>query len=302
VAGVAQALAFTANALAGAGLSAVAVEDPGSLGGREQLQYWGMRTPPVPVDERGLDVRALVATGAPAVLVTPAHEFPYGVVLAPERRRALLDWAAAGGLIIEDDYDAEHRYDRAPVPAMAGLAPESVIYTGSVSKILAPAVRIGWMIPPTRLLEELIERKHNTDLGNPVLPQLVLGELMNSGALERQLRAVRRSHRQRRDAMAQALAERLPFARVHGVAAGLHLTITFPDGVDDEAVADRALALGVRVQPLSWHRQLAGPTGLVLGYAATRPDAIREGVARLASVLSEGRPSGERLAPTELEH
>jgi GntR family transcriptional regulator/MocR family aminotransferase len=253
------------------------------VGAREQLQYWGIRTPGVRIDGDGLVVSEL--DDSPAVLVTPAHEFPFGVVLGPARRRELLGWATGGGLIIEDDYDAEHRYDRPPVPALAGLAPDRVIYTGSISKTLAPAMRIGWLVPPTDYVARLVERKRNTDLGNPMLPQLVLAALMSSGALERHLRAVRRRHRIRRDAMAETLARVAPQARIHGIAAGLHLTITLPDGADDQQIADAALRLSVRVQPLSWHRQAPGAAGLVLGYAANRPEAIRTAIERLATVL-----------------
>ncbi|MGX7680227.1 MocR-like pyridoxine biosynthesis transcription factor PdxR [Jatrophihabitans sp. DSM 45814] len=285
VAGVAQALALVTSTLAAGGVRSVAVEDPGSLGARHELQFWGMRTPPVRVDEEGLVVSDLLAADAQAVLATPAHEFPTGVVLSPNRRRELLAWSVAGGLIIEDDYDSEHRYDRPPVQALAGLAPEQVIYLGSISKILAPAMRIGWIVAPPRYFENIVEWKRNTDLGNPVLPQLALAAMMRSGALEAHLRAVRRRHRQRRDAMASALAEHLPQARVHGIAAGLHLMVTFAEGIDDAAIAEAALARGVRVQPLSWHRQLPGPPGLVLGYAASAPDAIRTGIKRLARLL-----------------
>ncbi|WP_042802401.1 PLP-dependent aminotransferase family protein, partial [Streptomyces sp. C] len=240
------------------------------------------------VDGAGLDVAALRASGARAVLMTPAHQFPTGVVLDGERRRDLLAWAAAGGLVLEDDYDAEHRYDRAPVPALRALAPEGVCYAGSVSKLLAPALRLGWLLVPRRLREPVVEAKRYADLGNPVLAQLVLARLMDSGELERHLRFVRRRHRRRRDAMLRAVAGHLAGARVHGAAAGLHLTVTF-DGAafDDTAVAGAALALGVKTHPLSWHRLRPGPPGLILGYAAGPAGEIEEGVAVLGRALRE---------------
>ena len=145
VAGVAQALALTAQVLVDRGHRDIAVEDPGSQGTREELERWGLRTRPVPVDGDGMDVDALAATGASTALLTPAHQFPTGVVLSPERRRALIGW---GRLVIEDDYDAEHRYDRAPVPALQGLGPDRVVYAGSVSKTLAPGLRLGWVVAP----------------------------------------------------------------------------------------------------------------------------------------------------------
>ncbi|MFF3091258.1 PLP-dependent aminotransferase family protein [Streptomyces nojiriensis] len=302
VAGVAQALALLAHVLREEGVHRIAVEDPGSLGARQQLEYGRLETVSVRVDEAGLDVAALRASGAGAVLLTPAHQFPTGVVLDGERRRDLLGWAAAGGLVIEDDYDAEHRYDRAPVPALRALLPEAVCYAGSVSKLLAPALRLGWLLVPPRLRDAVTAAKRYADLGNPVLAQLVLARLMDSGELERHLRFVRRRHRRRRDAMLRAVAELLPGARVHGAAAGLHLMVTFDGaGFDDTALASAALALGVKTHPLSWHRARPGPPGLILGYAAGSAGEIEEGIATLATALEgvlDGAPeTGRKVFP-----
>nr|WP_307808113.1 PLP-dependent aminotransferase family protein [Streptomyces oryzae] len=282
VAGTAQALGLVAQVLRAEGTERLAVEDPSSLGARQHLHSWGLATPPVPVDSEGVRVDALRATGAPAVLLTPAHQFPTGVVLGGERRRELLRWAGEGGLVVEDDYDAEHRYDRAPVAALAALAPDHVCYAGSVSKLLAPALRVGWLLAPARYREALTDAKRFADLGNAALPQLVLARLMESGAFERHLRLLRRRHRARRDAMIAAIRTHLPYARVHGAAAGLHLMVTLPPGVSDTALASRALAHGVKTQPLSWHTQRPGRPGLVLGYAAATPTTIAEGIALLA--------------------
>jgi GntR family transcriptional regulator/MocR family aminotransferase len=223
------------------------------------------------------------------VLVTPAHQFPTGVVLSPGRRRALLDRA---DLIIEDDYDAEHRYDRAPVAALQASAPERVAYAGSVSKSLAPGMRLGWLIAPRDLHADLVTAKHASDLGNPALPQLILARLLGNGDYERHLRTVRRRQRRRRDALLQGLREHLPQARVEGVAAGLHLLITLPEPADDVELAQRLERAGVRVHPLSWHRQLDGPPGLVLGYAALPADRLRQAAGRIASTLQQAPPSG----------
>jgi GntR family transcriptional regulator/MocR family aminotransferase len=283
VTGVAQALALLARVLRARGLSEIAVEDPGSRGARDDLAYWGLRPVPVPVDEHGMLVGELARSRAPAVLLTPAHQFPTGVVLAPQRRRDLLDWAAAAdGLIVEDDYDAEFRYDRAPVPALHASAPGLVAYAGSTSKTLAPGMRLGWLIPPVRLRSELTEAKYHSDLGSPALPQLVLARLIASGDLEQHIRLVRKRQRSRRDALLQALREHLPQARVQGVAAGLHLLITFPglDGSDAD-LAEAILRTGVLVQPLSWHRQRPGVPGFVLGYAAHTPDRLHEAARRI---------------------
>ncbi|MEU3294967.1 PLP-dependent aminotransferase family protein [Streptomyces longwoodensis] len=290
VAGVAQALGLLAQLLRADGVDRVAVEDPGSLGARQQLEYGGHTTVPVPVDAGGLDVDALRACGARAVLMTPAHQFPTGVVLDGERRRELLRWAAGGGVVMEDDYDAEHRYDRPPVPALRSLLPDGVYYAGSVSKLLAPALRVGWLLVPPHLRDALVTAKRYADLGNGVLTQLVLARLMDSGELERHLRHVRRRHRKRRDVMLRAVEAHLPGARVHGAAAGLHLMVTFADGpgsrAPDTALAAAALARGVKAHPLSWHRLTPGPPGLVLGYAAGAAHEIEEGIALIGETLA----------------
>jgi GntR family transcriptional regulator/MocR family aminotransferase len=210
------------------------------------------------------------------------------VVLAPQRRRDLLDWAAAAdGLVVEDDYDAEYRYDRAPVPALHASAPGLVAYAGSTSKTLAPGMRLGWLVPPAPLHADLVEAKYASDLGSPALPQLVLARLIASGELEQHIRLVRKRQRSRRDALLRALREDLPQARVQGVAAGLHLLVTLPGlaGQDCE-LAEAIMRAGVLVQPLSWHRMRPGPPGFVLGYAAHTPDRLREAARRIARVLS----------------
>ncbi|MFD0905457.1 MocR-like pyridoxine biosynthesis transcription factor PdxR [Actinomadura sediminis] len=287
--GTAQVIGLLARVLHDAGTGTVAIEDPGSLGTRQHLDYWGTAHPPVPVDADGIRVDRLRASGAPAVLLTPAHQFPTGAVLSGPRRRALMDWARDGGLIIEDDYDAEHRYDRPPVPALRSMLADRVFYAGSVSKLLAPALRTGWLLPPPAHRDAVVDAKRCSDLGGAVLPQLVLARLMESGELERQLRFLRRRHRARRDAMIRAIAEHLPSATVHGAAAGLHLTVTFADGdtgeqggdAVDRAVAAAALERGVKTHPLSWHCRLPHPPGLVLGYAAGTPARIADGVATI---------------------
>ncbi len=280
--GVAQALALLAQTLHAEGTTAIAVEDPGSRGARDQLAHWGVRPEPVPVDAEGLVVDALTQDAA---VLTPAHQFPTGVVLSPARRRALLAWASAGGLVIEDDYDAEHRYDRAPVAALQGSAPAHVAYAGSVSKSLAPGMRLGWLIAPRPRQPALLTAKHDSDLGNPALPQLVLARLLATGDYERHLRNVRTRQRRRRDALLAGLREHLPGARVTGVAAGLHLLIMMPGDEPDTSLAQRAAAAGVLVHPLSWHRMAPGPPGLVIGYAAQPPDRLSEAARRLGRIL-----------------
>ncbi len=306
VTGVAQALALLARVLGRHGHREIAVEDPGSRGARDDLAYWGLRPVPVPVDEHGLDISELARGDARAVLLTPAHQFPTGVVLAPQRRRDLLDWAAgADAVIVEDDYDAEYRYDRAPVPALHASAPGLVAYAGSTSKTLAPGMRLGWLIPPPGLHADLVEAKYASDLGSPALPQLVLARLIASGELEQHIRLVRKRQRSRRDALLLALREHLPAARVQGIAAGLHLLVTFPGlsgagglagtgglagagglAGSDADLAEAILATGVLVHPLSWHRQRPGVPGIVLGYAAHTPGRLQEAARRIARVLT----------------
>jgi GntR family transcriptional regulator/MocR family aminotransferase len=284
--GVAQGLSLLTAALRERGTTALAFEDPGSRGTREQIVRWGLTTVPVPVDEHGLDVDALAVTGLDAVVVTPAHQFPTGVVLSAPRRRALAVWArATGGLIVEDDYDAEHRYDRAPVAAVHGLAPDHVAYVGSVSKTLAPALRLGWLLAPPRLRADVLERKRWSDITSPAFGQLALAHMITSGGFDKHLRLVRARQRARRDALLDALRRHLPTARVQGIAAGLHLLVTLPDVDDDVVLAKRARAADVRVHPLSRHRLGDGPAGLVIGYAANTPDRLHEAVRRIASVI-----------------
>jgi GntR family transcriptional regulator/MocR family aminotransferase len=294
-AGVAQALALMAQTLRGRGHTRIAVENPGSRGTRDELAHWGLVPRPVTVDADGLDVAELARSEAGAVAVTPAHQFPTGVVLSPDRRRDLLDWAAAGGLIIEDDYDAEFRYDRAPVPALHASAPGQIAYAGSVSKTLAPGMRLGWLVPPPELYADIVRAKHASDLGAPALPQLVLARLITSGGLEQHIRQVKIRQRRRRDALLGALRVQLPEARVQGIPAGLHLLVTFPGRtgeLDDTALAARLRADGVLVHALSRHRDQAGRAapeipGLVLGYAAHTPDQLRTGGRRIARAVRD---------------
>jgi 2-(1,2-epoxy-1,2-dihydrophenyl)acetyl-CoA isomerase len=266
----------------------IAVEDPGSGPGRAQLAATGLEPRAVPVDAKGLRAEALGGLDVDLVLATPAHQFPTGVVLAPERRAALLDWAThADGLVLEDDYDAEYRYDRAPVGAVQGLAPERVVYAGSVSKTLAPALRLGWLVVPERLIAELARAKAEDDLGTPVLEQLALADFLERGQLDRHLRRTRLTYRRRRDALIEALARHLPDARPSGIAAGLHLVAHLPAGTDEGAVARRP-------RPRHWApgpRRASPRPGAAGAPAGLRPD--RRGGDR---ARGPGARGGGRLA------
>jgi GntR family transcriptional regulator/MocR family aminotransferase len=284
--GMAQGMALIARALAARGGRRIGVEDPSSGPGREQLAANGLEIVPVPVDGDGLRVDLLEALAPDAAFTAPAHQFPLGVVLAPDRRAALIDWAArSGAIVLEDDYDAEYRYDRAPVGAVQGLAPERVAYAGSVSKTLAPGLRLGWMVAPERLAEGVVAAKAADDLGTPVVEQLALADFLERGELDRHLRRTRAVYRGRRDALVTALADRLPECLPAGVAAGLHLVVHLPAGTDEPAVLARARSRGVGLYGLSEHRIEPGPPALLLGYGRIAEPAIAAAVAELAAAV-----------------
>ncbi|MCK9247532.1 MAG: PLP-dependent aminotransferase family protein [Solirubrobacteraceae bacterium] len=276
--GAVQGLALLARALAAGGPAVVAVEDPSLPDHRRALEHAGVRIRPVPVDDDGVWVDGL--GDATAALVTPAHQMPTGVALSQERRAAIVSWARSGGLVIEDDYDAEFRYDRPPLAALQGLAPDDVVHVGSVSKTLAPALRLGWLVLPHRLVAPVVGEKLLDDMGGDALSQLTLARLVETGGYDRHLRTLRRRHRARRDALTAALARHLPQARVLGVAAGLHATVALPRPIDplalDAALAERS----VRVYGMT-------PRSLLVGYAAHPAPALDEAVRRLADALAE---------------
>ena len=293
--GVAQGFALLAHVLRGAGM---AVEDPGLPQHREILRAHGASLVALPVDDDGARVQDLEiladSDGPPgSVLVTPAHQSPTGVALSSARRAALLAWAGStGGVVIEDDYDAEYRYDRAPLGALQGLAPDRVIYMGTVSKTLAPALRLGWLVLPSHLVSRVVERKTLADHGSPTIDQMALARLMDSGAYDRHLRQARRRYRSRRDALVRAVAEHLPGARVTGVAAGLHAIVRLASPVDGLELMQAAGRRSVGVYPLGYSYMHPKPIddGLVLGYANLAEPAIEEGIRRLALALEESLP------------
>jgi len=284
--GMAQGMALLARALIAQGGRRIGVEDPSNKPGREQLAANGLEIVPVPVDDAGLRVDVLETLAPDAAFVAPAHQFPLGVVLAPERRAALIDWAErSAAIVVEDDYDAEYRYDRAPVGAVQGLAPELVAYGGSVSKTLAPGLRLGWFVAPERLAAGVVEAKASDDLGTPVVGQLALADFVERGELDRHLRRTRSVYRARRDELVAALARLLPGCEPAGVAAGLHLVVHLPPDTDERAVLERARATGVGLSGLSEHRVEPGPPALLLGYGRIAQAAIATGVAELAAAV-----------------
>lgn len=294
VAGFGHGLAMVATALRAAGHDAVAVEDPGYDGTREVLGAVGLDGRGVSVDDEGLVVDELRRTGARAVVVTPAHQSPLGMVLSPDRRRQLLDWAAdVDGLVLEDDYDAEYRYDRRPVGALQGLAPERVVYFGTTSKSLAPGVRLGWLVVPPDLVAPIVAQRKVTDGATSALLQATYAAFLDAGDLDRHLRRARRLYRQRRDALIDALARRLPDAVPGGISAGLGLVVALPHGIDEHRLEARARAAGVGVYPLASYRVRPRPAGtppmVVLGYGSLTPARADRGVELLAGVIDELR-------------
>jgi GntR family transcriptional regulator/MocR family aminotransferase len=223
-----------------------------------------------------------------AVVVTPAHQYPTGAVLSAERRAALLEWADRhDATIIEDDYDAEYRYDRDPIGAVQGLCSDRTVYAGTASKTLAPGLRLGWLAAPRRLVEPIAAAKMAADHGSSGFEQLALADFIEHGELDRHLRRVRPIYRRRRDAMLAALRRHLPEAHPVGASAGLHVLAWLPPDVDDIAFVARAAEAGIGLIPASTAWCGADPRpGLVFGYAATDEDRIDAGVARLSALLT----------------
>jgi GntR family transcriptional regulator/MocR family aminotransferase len=282
--GVVDGVTQVCRALPAAGITSIAVEDPSW--GRTRQATAGMTMVPVPVDEDGILVDQL--RGVRAVLVTPAHQFPTGTVLAPARRAALVAWARdVDGLILEDDYDAEFRYDRRPVGTLQGMDPARVALFGSVSKTLSPALGIGWYaLPPA--WTSLVRNANPAGATPPVADQLAMARFIDQGAYDRHLRAVRLRYRARRDALVTALAEHLPDARVSGIAAGLHLLLHING--DNDNLVGRAADAGLRLVGLDAYQVTpSGGHTLVLGYGNLADNAVQPAVTLLADLLRPQR-------------
>jgi GntR family transcriptional regulator/MocR family aminotransferase len=277
------------RALAADGVKTLAIEDPGDIDQHSIARRSGMRAVAVPIDDDGIRVDALAATDARAALLTPAHQAPTGTVLGPARRQELADWAAARrATIVEDDYDAEFRYDRDPVGVLQGLAPEHVATIGTVSKSLAPALRLGWVVCPARLVEPIAEEKELTDRGSPTLDQLALATLIESGRYDRHLRRMRAVYAGKRQALIDALAQHAPGVELRGLAAGFHAVARLPAGRDENAIAAAARERSIGLYPMSAYRALDGgehPPELVLGFGNLSEAAIARGIAAVGDLL-----------------
>jgi GntR family transcriptional regulator/MocR family aminotransferase len=294
--GFAQGVILVLQALARAGAGCAAFEDPGygTADTSEVLRAAaakGVRVAHVPVDESGIDVTALAASGAQVVVVTPAHQSPTGVVLAAARRHALVDWARqTGGFIIEDDYDSEFRYDREPVGVLQGLAPDRVFTIGTASKALAPAVRLGWVLAPPSMAGAVAAEKLISDRGSSALDQLALAALLESGRYDRHLRRMRTVYARRRSALIDALARHAPAITLTGLAAGFHAVAHLPAASSERAVVETARERRVGLYELGAFRANAVNTvtaapQLVLGFGNTSERAIEPGIAAIADLL-----------------
>ena len=290
--GFAQGLNLILRALARHGVRRVAVEDPGDLDQPAIAARAGLQAIPVRVDQEGVDVASLAASDARAVVLTPAHQSPTGVVLAPQRRQALVAWANdRDATIIEDDYDAEFRYDREPVGAVQGLAPDRVALLGTVSKSLAPAMRLGWIVCPAALAEAIAQEKDLDDRGSPWLDQLALATLVQSGRYDRHLRRMRASYARRRATLVDALTEHAPQVELHGLAAGFHAVAHLPDSLSEPALVSAAAARSIGLYGMSRYRSSGAisPPQLVLGFGNLREGAIAQGITTIRDLLYDHR-------------
>jgi GntR family transcriptional regulator / MocR family aminotransferase len=287
--GFTQALDLLCHVLAGSGRSTVAMESPSHPGLWATVRQSGLTLAGCPVDEHGLRTARLPALGADAVVVSPAHQFPTGAVMAPARRAALIDWAArTRGLIIEDDYDAEFRYDRTPIGAVQGLDPRRVAHVGTTSKTFAPGLRLGWISAPADLADDLQARKSAADSGSPAIDQLALADLLTSGEYERHIVRARHAYRRRRDLLLHALTARFPRLHVSGAAAGMQLLLPLPGQTDDTALVDAAAARGIGIDALSpLHLARFPDRGLLLGFGRLPDHKIPSAVDALWTVLKE---------------
>lgn len=290
--GYSQGFGIACHALAQLGAKRIAIEDPSGPEERLIAARAGLEPVPVPVDEHGMRMQELGRARVDAVVLTPGHQHPTGVVLAGERRTALRAWLRDNEAIaIEDDYDAEYRYDRAAVGALQGLEPDRVIYAGTVSKTLAPALRLGWLVVPPALLAAVRQEKTLADRGSARIEQYAFADFLGRGELDRHLRRMRVRYRSRRDALLETLAEELPEASARGIAAGLHAIVELPGSDDEQAIFEAARARRIAIETLAefLFDDRPHPPTLMLGYAQMPEPTIRAGIRELAEAVRASR-------------
>lgn len=289
--GFVQGLRLVCDVLAERGATRIGMEDPCLVDHRLTATTAGTTVVPMPVDALGSTPDALAAGAVDAVVLTPAHQALLGVPLANQRRTEFVRLATEqGAYLLEDDYDGEFRYDGQPIGAMQGLSPERVIYAGTVSKSLAPAVRLGWLVVPEELLEPVVEAKRRADRGTDVLGQLALAELIATGQFDRHVRRMRLRYRHRREALTDLLNAEAPDLVVRGVAAGLHLVAELPGGLAEETVTSAAerRAIGLVGLQRFWHGEPAWP-GVVLGFGAPYQHEYDAALGRLGALWRDLR-------------
>lgn len=287
--GFAEGRALTCATFYALGIRALATEDP-SYSDWVAVDKAGLSRTPVPVDEDGIDVETLVVSGADAAFVTPSHQFPIGGVLSAPRRQMLVRWLRQQDTFaLEDDYDAEFRYDQAPVGALQGLAPDRIVYAGTASKTLAPALRLGWLVVPPALVEVMSAELRRWSEGPPRIDQDALADLIRTGTYDRHLRKMRRLYRDRRSRLLSCLVETLPAFEIEGAAAGLHVTLRFPEKIDsagEAAIIAHARRRGLVTEGLGRYSQTAaGPRRLFLGYGRIANSAIEPSIRVLADAI-----------------
>jgi GntR family transcriptional regulator/MocR family aminotransferase len=285
-----QALQICAHVLLDQG-EAVAVEDPGYPGARQAFLASGAQLIGVPVDEEGLQVGELVRRqdSVRAVYITPSHQYPLGVTMSATRRMQLLNWAARKGTwIIEDDYDSEYRFGNRPIVSLQGLDKHArVVYIGTFSKVLFPAIRLGYVVVPPDLVPAFSAYRDAADIFPSTLYQAVVTDFIREGYFARHVRRMKMLYMERRDCLVHALnAELGRTLRVVGSEAGMHLAALLPRGVDDSAIASKAAERGISAMPLSscfLHR--ARRKGFILGYGATNEHQIRQAIRALKTIV-----------------
>ena len=288
--GVSQVLAVVARALLTRGSSRIGVEDPCFAPHRRLLASCGMQPVPIPVDRQGLVVEKLRQAGVDAVLVGPAHSYPSGAVLSGRRRRELVAWASEhDALIIEDDSDAEFRFERTPVGALQSLAPENVVYAGSVSKVLDPALQIGWVSSPQRLVPDLLGAKVIADDATATFGQLALARFVEEGGFARHIRRVRPRYRARRDRLLGELRAQAPELRPQGSEVGLHLFVPLPADVREADVIAAAKQDGLHVEGAAhhWADPDAGVPAVLIGYGTLNESTVERDVRTLVAAMLE---------------